>query len=262
MLAGRWALVTGATSGIGEATARLFVKEGAKVVTTGRNVEKLASLSKDIGCDWVSGDVSQDGECRRIVDEAVAKAGGRMDTLVNCAGILKGGTFGTDACNVDNLMANFNTNTKGPFELMSYCVPAMKKAREEGGKPSIVTVSSVNGVMSFGGVASYCVSKAAAEMLTKCAALDLAEHGIRVNGVNPGLVITELQKRGGLTDEQYAALVSRSIEVTHPLAKAEQRVATAEEVADLIAFLASDRSLFITGESVRIDGGRGVFGAR
>lgn len=99
-------------------------------------------------------------------------------------------------------------------------------------------------------------------MLSKCAALDLAPDGIRVNSVNPGLVITELQKRGGLDDDAYAALVQRSIAFTHPLAQARGSVAEPEEVSDLIAFLASNKAGFITGECIAIDGGRQCLGAR
>eukprot|EP01064_Diplonema_japonicum_P028915 TRINITY_DN4549_c1_g2_i1.p1 TRINITY_DN4549_c1_g2~~TRINITY_DN4549_c1_g2_i1.p1 ORF type:complete len:268 (+),score=69.63 TRINITY_DN4549_c1_g2_i1:22-804(+) len=260
MLRGKLALITGATSGIGEATVGHFLKEGASVAAVGRNVKKLDEL-KALGCNIYQGDVAVEGVCERVVKEAGEELGG-LDVLVNCAGVLKGAAFGTDACDVKNLMENFNTNTKGVFEMMQHSVPYMKAGYTQGRKPSIVNVSSVNGVQSFGGTASYCTSKAATEMLTKCAALDLAEHGIRVNAVNPGVVVTELQKRGGLDDVQYAAFLKRSVDVTHPLAKAEGRVATPLEVAYLIAFLASDQAAFITGESVRIDGGRGALGAR
>ena len=127
---------------------------------------------------------------------------------------------------------------------------------------AIVNVSSVNAKQSFQGVPNYCASKAATDMLTKCAAVDLAESGVRVNSVNPGLVLTELQKRGGLDDDGYDALVQRSIDVTHPLAKSRGKVADPEEVGDLVAFLASDKAGFITGECVAIDGGRQCLGAR
>jgi len=96
---------------------------------------------------------------------------------------------------------------------MSECIPSMKEA----GAGSIVNVSSVNGMQSFAGTAAYCASKAAVDMLTQCAAVDLAEFQIRVNSVNPGVVVTELQKRGGLDEEKYAAFLERSRTVTHPV---------------------------------------------
>lgn len=119
--------------------------------------------------------------------------------------MLKGGAFGSDACTTENLMFNFDTNCKAVFEVMRVATPHLKTAGKAAG-PSFVTVSSVNGIQSFAGVTSYCVSKAAVDMLTKCASLDLAPFGIRVNSVNPGLVTTELQKRGGMTDAAYEAL--------------------------------------------------------
>ena len=99
-------------------------------------------------------------------------------------------------------------------------------------------------------------------MLTKCAAVDPAPHKVRVNSVNPGVVVTELQKRGGLTDEAYAAFLERSRTVTHPLATGRQELAQPEDVAELIAFLASDKARWITGDNVKIDGGRATMGAR
>ena len=101
----------------------------------------------------------------------------------------------------------------GVFLYMSECIPSMKEA----GAGSIVNVSSVNGMQSFAGTAAYCASKAAVDMLTQCAAVDLAEFQIRVNSVNPGVVVTELQKRGGLDEEKYAAFLERSRTVTHPV---------------------------------------------
>ena len=212
------------------------------------------------GCLTVAGDLSEAGRCKQVVDEAAKLLGG-LTTVVNCAGVLKGGAFGSEACTVDNLMFNFNNNTKSTFEVMQHAVPHMKAAGKDCG-PSIVNVSSVNGLVSFGGVASYCASKAAVDMLTKCAAVDLAPFGIRVNCVNPGVVVTELQKRGGLSEDAYASFLERSISTTHPLAAALGRVAQPEEVANLIAYLASDKASFITGDSIKIDGGRGCVGAR
>merc|ERR1712003_558379 len=145
--------------------------------------------------------------------------------------------------------------------MMTHSIPHLK---EVGAKacPAIINISSVNGMQSFAGVPTYCASKAAVDMLTKCAALDLAPFGIRCNAVNPGLVITELQKRGGLDDEAYAGLVKRSMEVTHPIFQAYGEPPQGSDAAELVAFLASDKSRFMTGDTVKMDGGRTCLGAR
>jgi len=261
LLHGKLCLITGATSGIGRATAKVFLNHGARVCATGRNIEALNQLKKEFaGISCVSGDLTQRGEPNRIIQEAAKELGG-LTTLVNCAGVLKIGAFGTDACSLENYEHNFNGNTKTVFEMMMNAIPHLKQSGPLAG-PSIINVSSVNGMVSFGNVASYCASKAAVDMYTKCAAIDLAPFGIRVNSVNPGVVITELQKRGGMTEEMYAAFMKRSLETTHPLAQALNRVATPEEVGELIAFLASDKAAYITGDNIRIDGGRGIVGLR
>eukprot|EP00658_Telonema_sp_P-2_P019276 TRINITY_DN17594_c0_g1_i4.p1 TRINITY_DN17594_c0_g1~~TRINITY_DN17594_c0_g1_i4.p1 ORF type:complete len:260 (-),score=44.34 TRINITY_DN17594_c0_g1_i4:358-1137(-) len=259
MLAGKRALVTGASSGIGLATVRVFINEGATVCATGRNNAALQELAQETGCSYVVGDITESGGSEAVVERAVHQLGGELSTLVNCAGVLHGGTFGTPACNLENFKLNFGCNTQALFEMMEHSIPHLQKL---GVGASIVNVTSVNAKQSFGSVGNYCASKAAADMLTKCAAVDLATDGIRVNSVNPGLVPTELQLRGGMTDEAYAGLVQRSIEVTHPLAQKLGRVALPGEVGDLIAFLASDKAGFITGECVAIDGGRQCVGAR
>uniref|UniRef100_A0A6B2LEH2 Uncharacterized protein n=1 Tax=Arcella intermedia TaxID=1963864 RepID=A0A6B2LEH2_9EUKA len=258
-MSGKLCLITGASSGIGKATVKVFVNYGAKVCATGRNKESLNELKKLYPICVVDGDLTEKGVPKRIVDEAVKQLGG-LTTLVNCAGAVRGGAFGTDACNLENFEYNFNSNTKSVFEMMVHAIPHLKEAK--GRNPSIVNVSSVNGLVSFATVPNYCASKAAVDMLTQCAAIDLAPMGIRVNAVNPGVVVTELQKRGGVGEEAYQAFLKRSIEVTHPLAQSLGRLATPEEVGELIAFLASDKAAFISGDSVKIDGARGVTGLR
>lgn len=109
---------------------------------------------------------------------------------------------------------------------------------------------------------SYCMSKAALDQLTRCASVDLAQFGIRVNSVNPGVIETNLQKAGGMSDPKYKAFLERSITTTHPLAGSLGRVGQPEEVGELIAFLISDKAKFITGECIAIDGGRQNLGAR
>lgn len=245
---------------IGLAVARTFAKEGAQVVAVGRNTQALRTLKAEIGCGSVEADLTEGGACERAVAEATAHLGS-LTTLVNCAGVLRPGAFGSDACTLENYEHNFAGNTRSLFEMMVHSIPHLKKAGAEA-NPSIINVSSVNGLQSFGGVPTYCAAKAAVDMMSRCAAVDLAPFGIRCNAVNPGLVMTELQKRGGLDDKAYNALVRRSLEVTHPLFQARGRAPEPSEVADLIAFLVSDKALFITGDTIKLDGGRACVGAR
>lgn len=261
-LAGRIALITGATSGIGLATARLFAKEGAKIAATGRNQAALDSLVADIiktggEAKGFTGDVTQDADVKRVVDSAAAHFGA-LDVLVNNAGVLKGGP--TDVADMANWDFNMNVNARGAFCFLHNAVPHLKKSGA--GKASVVNISSINGMMSFPGAMSYCASKAAVDMMTRCASVDLGQYGIRVNAVNPGVTITELQKRGGLNDEQYAAFLKRSVEVTHPLASSLGRCAEPEEIARCALFLASSQSSFVTGTQLACDGGRRNLGAR
>jgi NAD(P)-dependent dehydrogenase (short-subunit alcohol dehydrogenase family) len=207
--------------------------------------------------DYVVADVTQVGECQRLVDGAVAILKG-LTTVVNAAGVLQGGAMGD--VDMANYHHNMIANTQAPFEIMVHCIPYLKEQKAL--SPSIVNVSSVNGKQAFAACAAYCMSKAAVDQLTRCASVDLAKHGIRVNAVNPGVIETNLQKTGGLSEENYAAFLERSIEITHPLAASLGRVGQPEEVGDLIAFLVSDKAKFITGECIAIDGGRQNLGAR
>ncbi len=143
-------------------------------------------------------------------------------------------------------------NARAPFRLMRAAVPALTATRG-----AIVNVSSVTGLRAFPGVLAYCVSKAAIDQLTRCAALELAPKGVRVNAVNPGVVVSNLHRRGGMNEENYAKFLERSRE-THPLG----RPGEATEIADLIFFLASDAAGWITGETISIDGGRHLTCAR
>jgi NAD(P)-dependent dehydrogenase (short-subunit alcohol dehydrogenase family) len=170
--------------------------------------------------------------------------------LVNAAGIISNGTIESTA--LDDWDAMMNVNLRSVFHLMQLSVPHLE--RRPG---NVVNVSSVTGLRAFPGVLAYCVSKAGVDQLTRCAALELAPKGVRVNAVNPGVVVTDIHKRGGMAEEKYEAFLQHS-KTTHPLG----RVGAADEVAELILFLASDRAAWITGATYSIDGGRAQTCAR
>ncbi|GMH84988.1 hypothetical protein TL16_g10089, partial [Triparma laevis f. inornata] len=260
-LANKIAIVTGATSGIGRATALMFAREGAKVVATGRNSSALSSLIEEIEgkggvCHGIPADATNDADVERVVSGAVEKFGA-LNILVNNAGVLRGGAVGAGSSQTWDF--NMAINARAPMAFIAAAVPHLKLQE----RSVIVNVSSVNGLQSFGGTASYCASKAAMDMLMRCASVDLAPFGIRCNNVNPGVVVTELQKTGGLNDEAYEKFLERSKTVTHPLSESLERVAEADEVASCILFLAdSERSGYVTGTSLKVDGGRANLGAR
>ena len=253
-LDGRAALVTGASSGIGRATALRFAAEGARVALVGRDAGKLKETAAEVArrggeAVEVQADVTVEAHARRAVETAAERLGG-IDVLVNAAGIISNGTVETTPLSDwDEMM---NVNLRSVFHLMQLAAPHLEK------RPgSVVNVSSVTGLRAFPGVLAYCVSKAGVDQLTRCAALELAPKGVRVNAVNPGVVVTEIHKRGGMAEERYADFLEHS-KTTHPLG----RVGTPDEVADLILFLASDRAAWITGATYPIDGGRAQTCAR
>src|SRR6267142_1736254 len=252
--AGKVVVVTGATSGIGQATALRFAESGATVVAVGRKKEALAEVSANIQRQGgaalaIQADLSTDPAAAQIVAKALEQFGG-IDVLVNAAGHISSGTIETTALDAWDKMLDINL--RAVFRLMQQALPFLLERRG-----NIVNVSSVTGLRAFPGVLAYCVSKAGLDQLTRCAALELAAKGVRVNAVNPGVVVTEIHKRGGMTEEQYQAFLEHSKE-THPLG----RVGQAQEIAELIFFLASERASWITGATYSIDGGRALTCAR
>ncbi len=253
-LAGKVALITGATSGIGRATALRFASAGARVAIVGRNKQQLNRVSKEItegGGDALSlrADVTDETVARRIVSRTIREFS-TLDVVVNAAGHISNGTI--ESTTLDDWDAMMNVNLRAVFNLMREAVPHLS-ARQG----SIVNVSSVTGLRAFPGVLAYCVSKAGLDQLTRCAALELAPKGVRVNAVNPGVVVTEIHKRGGMSEEAYSAFLEHS-RSTHPIG----RVGSPEEVAELILYLASERAAWITGATYSIDGGRAQTCAR
>lgn len=252
--AGKTAIVTGATSGIGRATAEAFGRAGAAVVLVGRNQQALEDVTAVVSAAGTRvASCRADVRDREAADRIIAAAlelSGAVDVLVNAAGVIASGTLEATTDDVwDSMLA---VNVTGPFRLMRAAAPHLKP---RGG--SIVNVSSVNGLRSFPGVLAYCVSKAAVDHLTRCAAIELAPLGVRVNAVNPGVTVTNLHRRSGMDETQYAAFLERSKQ-THPLG----RPGRPEDVAELILFLASDAASWMTGETIPVDGGRHLTCAR
>lgn len=251
---GKVAFVTGATSGIGQACAIAFAKAGAKVVCVGRKAEALQDVEQkihELGAETltINSDLARENEAQRVVEQAIQGFGG-IDVLVNAAGHLSNGTIeNTSLAAWDEMM---NVNVRAPFQLMQKALPSLIERRG-----NIVNVSSVTGLRAFPGVLAYCVSKAALDQLTRCSALELAAKGVRVNAVNPGVVVTEIHKRGGMSDEAYAAFLEHS-KTTHPLG----RTGRPEEIAALVLYLASEQASWITGATYSIDGGRSQTCAR
>ncbi len=245
---GKSVVVTGASSGIGRSAAVRFVEEGAGVLLVGRDKAALDEVGRDMEAPpgrvvTCAMDVTREEAPALIVRTAMDTWGG-IDVLVNAAGVISTGTLEhtTDA-QWDTMM---DINLRAPFRLMRAAFPHLKDR-----KGAVVNVSSVNGLRSFAGVLAYCVSKAGVDQMTRCAALEAAPLGVRVNAVNPGVTVTNLHRRGGMNESQYAAFLDRSKE-THPLGRPGQP----DEVASLILFLASDQAGWMTGETIPIDGGR------
>lgn len=254
-LTGKRALITGGSSGIGRACAAAFVREGAQVALVARRRavldEATAALESDRpgSAQAVAADLTNAEDRRRCVEEACAFLGS-LDVLVNAAGILEAGSL--ESTTLEAFDRTMDVNVRSLYDLTRRALPRLEQTRG-----SIVNVSSVAGLRPYAGVLAYCVSKAAVDMMTRCLSLELAPKGIRVNAVNPGVVVTNLHRTGGMSAQDYAAFLERSKQ-THPLG----RVGSAEEVAASVAWLASDEAGWITGVTLSVDGGRANASAR
>ncbi|TFZ07747.1 SDR family NAD(P)-dependent oxidoreductase [Ramlibacter humi] len=240
-LQGRVCIVTGGSQGIGEACARRFAKDGAIPVIADVSRDRGEALAKELGGLFVACDVGDKVQVDTLVAETVRRYG-RLDVLVNNAGIFKASDF-LEVSEAD-FDAVLRVNLKGSFLVGQAAAREMAKA----GRGSIVNMSSVNGVLAIPTIASYNVSKGGINQLTRVMALALADKGIRVNAVAPGTIATELAAKAVLTsDEQRSRIMSRT-----PM----KRLGEPSEIADAVAWLASDAASYVTGEIVVVDGGR------
>ncbi|MDE1991347.1 MAG: glucose 1-dehydrogenase [Rhizobiaceae bacterium] len=239
-------LITGALTGIGRAAAVALAKEGNHVVVSGRSEEvghALAAELRTFGteAEFIRADVRHDDDVRRLVDQTIERFG-RLDAAVNNAG-----TEGTPGPVVtqtaESYAATFDTNVLGTLLAMKHELRVMQAQ----GSGSIVNISSTYGHEGAAGASIYVASKHAVEGLTKSAALEVAGLGIRVNAVAPGPTETGMLNRFTGTEENKTALLSGV-----PLG----RIGQPEEIAAAIAFLASARSSFVTGQIVTVDGGK------
>ena len=239
------ALVTGALTGIGRAAAIIFAQEGAHIVVSGRRDKQGQELVAELqglgaAAIFVRSDVRKDEDVRNLVDETVRRFG-RLDIAVNNAGTEGSPGLVTDQT-AESYAATFDTNVLGTLLSMKHELRVMLPQ----GSGSIVNVSSAYGSVGAAGASVYVASKHAVEGLTKSAALEVAGTGVRVNVVAPGTTDTGMLTRFTNTDQNKARLVS-SVPV--------KRLAAPEEIAHVIAFVASANASYMTGASIPVDGG-------
>jgi len=239
-------LITGATSGIGKATAIKFAKAGAKVVLSGRREtegQKVVSLIKNDGGEatFIQADITQEEDVAALV-QGVIDTYGKLDIAFNNAGVETTGPI-LDVTHADYLKT-FDTNVWGVLTSMKYEIPRL----QENGGGVIINTSSIAGHIGMAGASVYIASKHAVEGFTKSAALEYADQNIRINAVSPAVIETDMVDRfaGPKGTEARDAL-----EAQHPIGRAGKP----DEIADAVLFLASDQASFITGESLKIDGG-------
>ena len=241
---GRRVLVTGGTRGIGRAAALAFLAAGARVAVTGRSEDTALKAAAALGSGAVAapGDVAGAEQCRRVVERAAEALGG-LDVLVNCAGIARGGPV--EAVTEDLWDATLDINLKGTFFCTQAALPHLRRARG-----NVVNLASDAGLIGEVGLAVYCASKGGVVNLTRALALELAPD-VRVNCVCPGYVDTDMVRRDVIEASADPGATEAALAASAPL----NRIASPEEIATAILYLASDAARFMTGAALQIDGG-------
>jgi meso-butanediol dehydrogenase / (S,S)-butanediol dehydrogenase / diacetyl reductase len=243
-------LITGATSGIGEATARVFAQEGARLALTGRSEERgrrTVQECRDAGCEdvcFIPGDVSDPQRVEEIVAETVERYG-RIDVLFNNAGIIDAGTV--DEISIERFKRVIDVNLLGQFYFAHYVVPVMRKQRSG----VIVNMASDWALVAGPESVAYCTSKGAILMMSKCIALDHAAEGIRCNAICPGDTLTPMHDIRAEFDDRSAEAQEDFYSDHLPM----RRMGHPEEVGRAVLFLACDDSSFVTGIGMPVDGG-------
>lgn len=249
------AIITGATQGIGEATARLFLEEGAKIVICARSVEAGEALADELGenCRFFKLDVSSYENWQKCIDYTLNEFG-KLDILINNAGISVVETIADTT--PESYDAIIDVNQKGVFYGMKLAIEAMKKnpaTADRNTKCAIVNTASIDGITGDSLYFSYCASKSAVESMTRCAALYCGENGlnIRVNAVAPGYILTPMAEQDaeekGMTMEEY----EKEMAVHHPIG----HIGRPNDIAYAYLYLASDEASFVTGTTLAVDGG-------
>lgn len=239
-------LVTGGGSGIGAATARQLAAEGARVTICGRREHKVREVAESIGdsCHWVRGDVTDAADRAAVIDAAVRHGGG-LDALVSNAGNMERAPIGE--WQEERLVEIFRQNVVAGMMLTQQALEPLAERRG-----SVIFIGSIYTVHAYPGAAPYAATKGALEALVKVLAAELGPRGIRVAGVRPGAVLTEINQRAGLWDDEAAAARLEAMADHHVL----RRIGTPEEIAEGISYLV--RAEWTTGEILSVDGGLGL----
>lgn len=252
-LNGKTAIITGGSGGIGKVTAEIFLKQGANVVLVDMNEEGLSKTKKDLeqhgNVLTVQADVSKEKDVKKYVEETTNKFG-QIDVFFNNAGV-EGHSANITEQEMDNFDKVISVNLRGVFLGLKHVLPVMEKQKNG----SIINTSSVAGLMGFPGLSPYVASKHALVGLTKTAALEVADNNVRVNSVHPAPANTRMMRdiEADISSDNPESVKDEFTSMV-PLG----RYAEAKDIANLVLFLASDDSNFITGAQYRVDGGMGA----
>jgi NAD(P)-dependent dehydrogenase (short-subunit alcohol dehydrogenase family) len=253
MLDGKMAIITGATSGIGERTAALFVAEGARVVFTGRRQGEGEAIAKRLGASarYVKADATKEADWQRVIRQTLDDEG-RIDVLFNNAGG-PAPTGGIEDVSVEGFDAAMALLVRSVMLGMKHVAPIMKQQRAG----SIVNNGSVAAYLAgYSSSMVYSAAKAAVVHLTRCVAMELGEHGVRVNSVSPGAIATGIfAKALGMSDPSKADTTAEKMQAIFATAQPIPRSGIPDDIAQCVCWLASDRSTFVNGEDVVVDGG-------